>query len=150
MDGLPFEARVRSLHQAWLERRESWVLSRTHDVDSQRLVLANVHRWASECIEDVRHVYGETLPLTIEPLGERDCFDVAIGASQCATFELVDRRNGERPSWQVVARVVTRGDEDAQAADERRVRRWGRAQVEEILLSLLGAYERSLTPEFSG
>lgn len=150
MDGLPFEARVRSLHQAWLERRESWVLSRAHDLDSQRRVLANVHGWASECIEDVRHVYGETLPLTIEPLGEPGCFNVAVGASQCATFALVDRGNPERPSWQVVARVVTHGDEGGQAADERRVRRWGRAQVEEILLSLLGAYERSLAPEFSG
>ena len=72
MDGLPFEARVRSLHQAWLERRESWSLSRSHDIDSQRRVLANVHGWASECIEDVRQVYGETLPLTIESLGDQE------------------------------------------------------------------------------
>lgn len=149
MDGLPFEARVRSLHQAWLERRESWVLGRAHDVDSQRRVLANVHGWASECIKDVRHVYGETLPLTIEPLGERDRFEVLIGAGRGATFELVDRSSAERPSWQVVARMVTRGDEAAEARDERRVRRWGRAQVEEIVLSLLSAYERSLTPESS-
>ena len=150
MDGLPFEARVRSLRQAWLERRESWVLSRAHDIGSQRRILANVHAWASECIEDVRQVYGETLPLTIEPLGERDRFGVLISADQCAAFELVDRGSDERSSWQVVARVATRGAEAAQATDERRVRRWSRAQVEEILLSLLGAYERSLTPEFSG
>lgn len=149
MDGLPFEARVRSLHQAWLERRESWGVSRAHDIDSQRRVLSNVHRWASECIEDVRHVYGETLPLTIEPLGERDRFEVLIGAGQCAAFALTERGNGGRASWQVVAQVVTRGGEAAEATDERRVRRWGRAQVEEILLSLLGAYERSLAPESS-
>ncbi len=149
MDGLPFEARVRSLHQAWLERRESWLLSRAHDVDSQRRVLATIHGWASDCIEDVRHVYGETLPLSIEPLGEGDRFEVLIGAGQCAAFELVDRGNGGRSAWQVVARVITLGDQAAEATDERRVRRWGRVQVEEILLSMLSAHERSLTPEFS-
>ncbi len=148
MDGMPFEARVRSLHEGWLERRESWLLSRAHDLDSQRRVLANIHRWASECIEDVRHVYGEVLPITIEPLEEQARFTITVGDSQGAAFELFDRGSDERPSWQVVARVAA-GGEAGEAPEERRVRHWRRSQVEEILLSLLSAYERSLSRELS-
>ncbi len=148
MDRMPFEARVRSLHEGWLERRESWLLSRAHDLDSQRRVLDNIHRWASECIEDVRHVYGEALPITIEPLEEQDRFTITVGDSQCAAFEIFDRGSDERPSWQVVARVAA-GGEAGEAPEERRVRHWRRSQVEEILLSLLSAYERSLGRELS-
>ena len=107
MDGTPFEARVRSLHEGWAERRESGILARAHDFDSQLRVLANIHRWASECLGDVRRVYGETLPLTIEPLGEcATAFAIAVGGDQRAAFELVDRGSAERPAWQVVARVA--------------------------------------------
>ena len=148
MDGMPFEARVRSLHEGWLERRESWLLSRAHDLDSQRRVLDNIHRWASECIEDVRHVYGEALPVTIAPPGDQARFAITVGDSQCVTFELFDRGSDERPSWQVVARVAA-GGEAGEAPEERRVRHWRRSQVEEILLSLLSAYERSLSRELS-
>ena len=146
MDGMPFEARVRSLHEGWLERRESWLLARAHDFDSQARVLANIHRWASECIEDVRHVYGEALPITIDPLTEGARFAVTVGAGQCATFELVDRGGGERSAWQVIAGVAADAEE---APEERRVRHWRRSQVEEIVLSLLSAYERSLSREVS-
>ncbi len=146
MDGTPFEARVRSLHEGWVERRESGFLSRSHDFDSQRRVLANIHRWAGECIEDIRHVYGEAFPIAIEPLGDSAPFGITVGAVQRAAFELVDRGGGERSSWQVVARVATGAGEPP---EERRVRHWRRSQVEEILLSLLSAYERSLTREVS-
>ena len=149
MDGTPFEVRVRSLREGWVERRESGFLSRSHDFDSQRQVLANIHRWATECIEDVRHVYGEAFPITIDPLGDAGPFRITVGAVQNAAFELVDRGGAERPSWQVVARVATGGGEAGQAPEERRVRHWRRSQVEEILLSLLSAYERSLTREVS-
>ena len=154
MDGMPFEARVRSLHEGWVERRESGILARAHDFDSQRRVLANIHRWASECIGDVRQVYDETLPLSIDPL-EQDArggafFAVTVGAGPRVSFELVDRGSGERSSWQVVARVGAGRDEAGAARlEERRVRHWRRSQVEEILLSLLSAYERSLTRELS-
>ena len=149
MDGTPFEARVRSLHEGWVERRESGFLSRSHDFDSQRRVLANIHRWAGECIEDIRHVYGEAFPIAIEPLGDSAPFGITVGAVQRAAFELVDRGVGERSSWQVVARVATGAGEAGEAPEERRVRHWRRSQVEEILLSLLSAYERSLTREVS-
>lgn len=148
MDGTPFEVRVRSLREGWVERRESGFLSRSHDFDSQSRVLANIHRWASECIEDVRHVYGEAFPITIDPLDDSGPFVITVGAIQRAAFELVDRGGAERSSWQVVARVAT-GGEDGEAPEERRVRHWRRSQVEEILLSLLSAYERSLTREVS-
>ena len=146
MDGTPFATRVRSLHEGWLERRESWLLGRARDRDSQRRVLANIHRWAGECIADVRHVYGETLPIASDPLGERDRFAITVGSGQRAAFELVDRGSAERPAWQVVARIDA-GGEPGQSPDERRVRHWRRAQVEEILLSLLSAHERSLSRE---
>ena len=148
MDGTPFEARVRSLHEGWVERRESGFLARAHDFESQSRVLANIHRWAGECIEDVRQVYGESLPIAIDPLGGSAPFAVSVGAGRRAAFELVDRGSEERPSWQVVARVAT-GGEAGEAPEERRVRHWRRGQVEEILLSLLSAYERSLTRERS-
>lgn len=148
MDGMPFEARVRSLHEGWLERRESWLLSRAHDFDSQQRVLSNIHRWASECIEDVRHVYGESLPVTIDSIEQDSRFAIAVGAGQRASFELVDRGSEERPGWQVVARVAADG-ETGEAPEEKRVRHWRRGQVEEILLSLLSAYERSLSREVS-
>ncbi len=149
MDGTLFEARVRSLREGWLDRRESGLLARTHDFDSQRRVLANIHRWASECIDDVRHVYGEELPITTGPLGEHGRFAISVGTGQRAVFELLDRGGGERPTWQVVARVTTGGAEAGEAPEERRVRHWRRSQVEEILLSLLSAYERSLNREVS-
>ena len=148
MDGTPFEARVRSLHEGWLERRESWLLARAHDLKSQQRVLANIHLWASECIEDVRHVYGEALPIGISDVDERGRFSINVGAGPHATFELVDRGSGDRPAWQVVARVAAAG-EAGEAPEERRVRHWRRSQVEEILLSLLSAHERSLSREVS-
>jgi hypothetical protein len=148
VEGTPFEARVRSLREGWAERRESGLLARSHDFESQNRILANVHRWASDCIEDVRHVYGETLSITIDHLDERGHFGIAVGDAQRAAFELVDRGNEERPSWQVVARVAA-GGEAGEAPEERRVRHWRRSQVEEILLSLVSAHERSLSREVS-
>ena len=150
MDGTPFEVRVRSLREGWVERRESNFLSRSHDFDSQSRVLANIHRWASECIEDVRHVYGDAFPITIDPLDDSAPFSIAVGAVQNAPPS--NWSTGEAPSassWQVVARVATGGGEAGEAPEERRVRHWRRSQVEEILLSLLSAYERSLSREVS-
>ena len=110
MEGTPFEARVRSLHEKWLERRETGTLSRSHDLDSQLRVFENVHRWASECLGDIDVVYGETLNTAIDPLasgGASRRFAVVVGGEERATFELVDRGTGERPAWQVVTRVAT-------------------------------------------
>lgn len=66
-----------------------------------------------------------------------------------ARVRSLDRGSGERAAWQVVARIAAGGAEPGEASGERRVRHWRRSQVDEVLLSLLSAYERSLSREVS-
>ena len=150
MEGTPFEARVRSLREKWVERRETGTLSRSHDLESQLRVFENVHRWASECLGDIDIVYGEALNTAIDPLagsGASRRFAVAVGGDERATFELVDRGTAERPAWLGVVRVAAGG---RPREGERRIRFWRRPQVEEIVRSLLGAYERARSRERAG
>ena len=133
-----------------MERRETGTLSRSHDLESQLRVFENVHRWASECLGDIDIVYGEALNTAIDPLagsGASRRFAVVVGGDERATFELVDRGTAERPAWLVVVRVAA-GGRPREA--ERRIRFWRRPQVEEIVLSLLGAYERARSRERAG
>ena len=98
MEDTPFEARVRSLREKWVERRETGTLSRSHDLESQLRVFENVHRWASECLGDIDIVYGEALNTAIDPLagsGASRRFAVVVGGDERATFELVDRGTAE-------------------------------------------------------
>lgn len=99
---------------------------------------------------DIDIVYGEALNTAIDPLagsGASRRFAVAVGGDERATFELVDRGTAERPAWLGVVRVAAGG---RPREGERCIRFWRRPQVEEIVLSLLGAYERAGSRERAG
>ncbi|GAB4335377.1 MAG: hypothetical protein Kow0010_22840 [Dehalococcoidia bacterium] len=143
----PFRFRVEALREAWRDRREASQLSARHDYAAQQQLLRLLHGWVTASLSDVREVYGPSLAATIEPdSGEvaaaEGAFTVAIGQG-VATFSLRQQRREGAPAWRVASTVTVAG-QPLPATSGARARRWTRAKADEILLTLLAAYERSL------
>ena len=147
MDGTSFEERVRLLRLSWEERREAATLGRGRDRASQHRVLRNVHAWAGEAIADARQVYGDEPGITISPFDAWDeAFSVTVAGHHRAEFALVERPSRRTGEWRVIARVTADpGAPPGELGPERRTRHWTRRRVEDVLLTLLGAYERTRT-----
>lgn len=144
----PFALRVRALHDAWRERREVNALTSAHDRDSQFRLLLTLHGWALEAIADVRSVYGVDFPLTVDaaPIIEDASpgFVVRLDRSQLLAFSLLERNRAQTAYWYLsVSRSATSGEE-ASAGTDRRNGHWSRSRLEELLLTLLGGYERAI------
>lgn len=145
----PFALRVKSLREAWLERRMVKALAGSHDRDSQFQLLAALHQWAVQAAADIQRVYGEALHVELSPSPEpRDPapgFSVAVGRGYSVSFGLHQRRRAAGSSWFVDATVVDAGRGGAVAAGpERRSGQWTRGRMEDLLLSVLGAHERAV------
>ncbi len=145
----PFAARVRTSHESWQERREVKALASAHDRDSQLRLLLALHRWATGAIEDIRSVYGNELPAEISPVPRRDdvspAFTVSLGGSHVLTLSLLERRRLTVQHWYVSVSYssAATGGEGVMAGPERRNGQWTRGRLEDLLLSILGSYERS-------
>ena len=126
----PFAQRVQSLRETWLERRMVKALASAHDRESQFQLLATLHQWALQAAADIQRVYGETLIVEVSPAPEAG---------------LAERRRASGGSWFVDASVMGggRGGGAIAAGPERRNGQWTRGRLEELLLSVLGAYERA-------
>lgn len=151
MSGESFERRVQVLRDSWAERRQVRGLAGVHDLDSQFNLLATLHQWAEAAAADIRKVYGESLAVSVSPLPRREdtapAFAVTLGNSYTVTFVLTERSRMAGTRWFISVTVGSGGPGGAIAAagPERRNGQWTRGRLEDILLSVLGAYERSLS-----
>lgn len=144
-----FANRVQILHESWAERRQVAKLAGTHDFDSQFRLVATLHEWATEACQDISEVYEERLAVSLSPLPDAEdippAFSITIGDRHSVTFSLLERRRMNGSRWHVSVSVASTGPGGsiAHAGPERRNGHWSRSRVEDVLLSLLGAYERA-------
>lgn len=143
-----FRERVQALRDSWEERREVRPLAASFDLDSQCRLLAVLHNWAEDCAAIIRSIYGQQFDLVVESLpgGEPHAFSVRLGGVMSLTFALTQRRRQGSSLWTISAHVsaIHRGFL-VPVDPERRNGPWSRARLENLILSLLGAYERSRT-----
>lgn len=148
-----FASRVQSLRDTWVERRQVGRLASAHDFDSQFRLLVTLHEWASAAVVDIAEVYGETPSVTVSPLPEHSdetpAFSIVVDAQHSLTLSLAERRRMGAPRWHLSISISAAGSAHsaANAGPERRNGQWTRTRLEDLILSLLGAYERSLSGE---
>lgn len=151
MSGESFERRVEVLRDSWAERRQLKGLASVHDLDSQFSLLSTLHEWSEAAAADIRKVYGDSLAVSVSPLPRKEdsapAFAVTIGNSYTVTFVLTERRRMGGTRWFISVTVGSGGPGGGivAAGPERRNGQWTRGRLEDILLSVLGAYERSLS-----
>lgn len=136
-----FRQRLSQLAESWEERRVSVTLGRRRVQPAQLELLGLIHGWAREALRDVVSVYGSTVKAALSPLesGGGQTFRVEVGESH-ATFEVM-LDGGHKDSWRTTA-VVRLSGEPAEKAHSHRPREWSRRRVEEIVLQMVGAFER--------
>ncbi len=154
MSAESFVNRVQALRDSWVERREVESIAGAHDFASQFQLLQTLHRWAEHAVVEIRSVYGDGIPVSVTPCPEASPFDrpdeagfsVVVGQHYGVTFSLHRRQRANAPSWMIAATVAAHGSGGSAVAagPERRNGRWTRTRVEDLLLSVLGAHERSL------
>ncbi len=146
-----FASRVQSLRDTWTERRQVGRLASAHDFDSQFRLLVTLHDWALAAVEDIVEIYGETPTVTVSPLPElgeeTPAFSIIVDALHSLTLSLAERRRMGAPRWHLSISISAAGSahSTANAGPERRNGQWTRTRLEDLILSLLGAYERSLS-----
>lgn len=149
MSGDSFQRRVELLRDSWAERRQLKGLASVHDFESQFGLLGTLHTWAEEATNDVLAVYGSTLAMSVSPrpdsVNGSQAFSVTVGDSYTVTFSLTERRRMGGSRWFISVTVGSGGPGGSivAAGPERRNGQWTRARLEDILLSVLGAYERA-------
>jgi len=148
MTGDSFQRRVALLRESWAERRQLKDLAGAHDFESQFGLLSTLYRWAREAAEDIRAVYGKELSVALGPAplpgAPQPGFAITIGGHSTATFALAERARAGGSHWSIAVTVGS-GGSAVSAGPERRNGWWTRARLEEVLLSLLGAYERAIS-----
>lgn len=146
----PFAVRVQTLRDAWIERRQVKAFAGSHERPDQLRLLNTVYEWADGALHEIRTVYGDTLPIDLSPppaAGDSPPgFHVVLASAFTISFALAERRRGGAPSWCLSVSIGSpgRGGAATPAGPERRNGQWTRARLEELLLGMLGAYERSL------
>lgn len=154
MSAESFVSRVQGLRDSWVERRQVEGIAGAHDFASQFQLLQTLHRWAEHAVDEIRSVYGDGIPVSVTPCPETPAFgrsdeagfSVVAGQRYGVTFSLQRRQRANAPSWMIGATVAAHGSggNAVAAGPERRNGRWTRTRVEDLLLSVLGAHERSL------
>ncbi len=148
--GSRFRNRVEELRAAWKERRELEELAGSSEA-GQRALLHELYRWATEAADDIAAAYGGELEVAVtaaEGAGGLSAFTVTIDGGYRLTLALEGRGKGR---WTIAA-ALTLGPSEAPVAagPSRGGARWTRRRLEELLLSLLTAYERTRTRARSG
>jgi hypothetical protein len=147
----PFLSRVRALRDAWDERRRIARLSSSHTFDSQVELLLTLHSWAAESVNDVRSVYGDGIPIELTGIPSRDqhppSFSVILAERHALSLSLHERHRGLEPTWHISVWVEadSQASTGSRAGPDRRNGHWTRGRLEDVLLSVLGAYERGLS-----
>ncbi len=146
-----FQRRVEVLRESWAERRHLKDLASSHEFEPQFQLLETLHGLAESAVADIRAVYAEEIDVTLGPLPDREdaspAFSITVGGPYTVTFLLAERRRMGLTRWFVSVTISSGGPGGAvtAAGPERRNGQWTRLRVEDILLSVLGAYERSLS-----
>jgi hypothetical protein len=143
-----FADRVRALRGSWEERREAKSLAGAHDFESQFELLEMLHGWTVRAAADVAEVYGGDLELRLSPPPSRSpgnaAFAVVVAGAFVLSFRLAERQRMGAAGWFVsVSVAATTGGNAVMAGPERRYGQWTRGRIEELLLTVLGGYERS-------
>ncbi len=144
-----FANRVQTLHESWAERRQVARLAGEHDFESQLQLMATLHEWVASASADIAEVYEGQLSVRISPPPGRNdlppAFTITLEGRHSVTFSLAERRRMNGTRWHVSVSIASSGPGGsiAQAGPERRNGHWSRSRVEDVLLSLLGAYERA-------
>jgi hypothetical protein len=107
-----------------------------------------LHAWAVEALLDIQAVYGPDFPVAIDgPPDVHDSspgFGITLAGSQVLTFSLLERNRAQSPHWYLGVSRASPGGEETHAGTDRRNGHWNRGRLEELLLTLLGGYERSI------
>ena len=149
MSGESFSQRVQKLHDSWNERRQIKGIASAHDFDSQFQLLSTLHSWAEEAVSEIRQVYDDVVHISLSPAPLRDpdgpAFSIYLGQAFTLTFALTERRRLGGSRWFVSVSVGSSGATGGvvAAGPERRNGHWTRGRLKELLLSVLGAFERS-------
>lgn len=150
MTGEPFANRVQALRSSWIERRHVKTLAGAHDYMSQYRLLLTLREWAVQAARDIRAVYGPEPSVVISPEPGRSDpgagWRVTVDGQHTLAFELSERRRGGVARWSLSASISSAGADGAAlvaTGPERRTGQWTRGRLEDLLLALLGAYERS-------
>ena len=150
MSSEPFARRVHQLRDAWVERRQVKTFAGAHDLGSQYQLLVTLYQWATESISDIVSVYGPEVHLAMTPKPDRadrePAFTVSFMEQYTLTFSLAERQRMSSARWHVTVSVASAGPDGSvvAAGPERRNGQWTRGRLEDLLLSVLGAWERSL------
>lgn len=145
-----FLQRVQTLRESWSERRQVRALASSHDFESQFQLLAMLHAWARDAVQDVQEVYGDELSVELGPEpGHEDRnpgFTITLAPGYSAALVLVERQRTGASHWFVSVTLNSAGPgaSAVSAGPQRRTGQWTRGQLEDLVLSLLGAYERSI------
>lgn len=156
MSGESFSQRVQHLHDSWDERRQIKGIAGAHDFDSQFQLLTTLHEWAEGAVDEIRQVYGDGVHISLSPAPVRDpygpAFSASLSDSFTLTFALTERRRMGGSRWFISVSVGSSGAAGSvvAAGPERRNGQWTRGRLEELMLSVLGAYERSLSDTEAG
>ena len=145
MSGESFQRRVAFLRDTWAERRHLKRVAGATDFESQFTLLELLYGWAETAASDVRAVYRNELPVTLTPpplANGLQVFSVTVGHNYTVTFALTRRQRAGGTTWTIVVTLGADGANTA-AGPERRNGQWTRARLEDLLLLLLGAYERA-------
>lgn len=146
MSGESFLRRVQVLRDSWAERRELKGLTGVHDFASQLTLLQTLYTWAEGSVGDITAVYGDELPIGLSPpprgAGENPAFSLTLGDVHTVAFSLSERPRLGSPRWSISV-TVSSGGSIVAAGPERRNGQWTRSRLEDVLLSVLGAHERS-------
>lgn len=143
-----FEDRVIQVHATWSDRREVRDASGSY-FDAQYRLLQKLYDWTSEAVETIQSVYGEQAVTRLSPrpdAGDRMLsFDVRIGATHTLNIALTETGRSGKAQWRIKAMVrLENGRPSMAVGPARRTTVWTKRELENLLLSLLTAYERQL------
>lgn len=149
MGGETFSQRVQNLRDAWAERREIKGMAGAHDFESQFRLLVALYGWASEAVHEIETVYGDAMHITLtppptpEPYGA--AFSICVADQFTLTFGLTERQKLGGSRWALSVSLGSKGTGGGaiEAGPGRRDGHWTRGRLQDLLLSLVGSWERA-------
>ncbi len=140
-----FAVRLRTIHESWTARRTIVRIGNLRTFENQFMHLLELHQWAQEAVDDIRAVYGKRFPITLGPAPSQDqeppAFIVLLAEMQTLIVALTEQEQGGEPVYSVA--MSMHGNVLPLATGTYgRPGHWTRAQLEDILLSMLGTFER--------
>jgi hypothetical protein len=144
----PFLVKVQEIHDSWAETRQTIDARRDRGRHGQATMLGYVFNWTAEAALDLARVYGDLIELTPEPdlAAAEPGFVLHVGPVHTMHVDLVPHPRS--PSEWLVRIRLSYPDEHSWVTVHwgRRHDNWTRERLEEVILSLLSAFERSRLP----